>query len=318
MTNPFGAVIRYITSPLRVIQDRLNDDIAPDAVALAPAPQSGPTRLVLPPTASPLASGIAALISAVSETPLGKTLMEDMGNDLYTLDFRDGTDDALLVDPYARVLYVPNDEVSPGVMARSPYFRHRFFLNVLRGLRAIGHAHRAAMPFCLRPDQSLIAARVQAADGWAIALSLAYDLQVTHPGLWRQARVDERADIAAADVSEQNSAERLATFFHAWYADPVRVMACDQFHLDRLNQIFVTVQNRRLFRGVFTPEDLRAICRDDRLQPYLDAQTILPTLDGLDPIHRAYLGQLTGEQETITMNNVVFRDEELARKIFYT
>ena len=220
-------------------------------------------------------------------------------------------------------------------LARSPYYRNTFILNVIRGLRDIAQEERfGAIERDYRPDSVLIMERVRAADSDTLSVAIAWELRAAgHGEIWRYLLGSEEGDMALTFQSSMDAQrsmavkhEVLAEVFCQWFEDDARINAVDHQTLETLDMILQWSQEERSSNNPFGTKILDGFtiekfsCLPDR-SAYLnllgDKIAGDPAFcDMYDPVNEAFLLQIMTDMDVKIVENVAFRDRSLAQKIF--
>lgn len=248
--------------------------------------------------------------------------LSDLGSGGFHLDI---PEKALLLDHYG---YEARSMVS------CMQARNDFLLTLIRGLRDIWQEERfGAIEREYRPEAVLMLERVRAADGDTVAVSISYELRTTGlPELWRHVLSSEDGDMAMAltHVAEQNSkalldGSALATVFRQWFFNTARVNGTDHDTLEALDMVVEWAReeraNRPFGQKVLNADIVEKFSCMPNGRGYLSSMghqvCINPDFATLnDPINEAHLFQIIHDMQVTVVDNVPFRDEGLARKIF--
>jgi len=246
-----------------------------------------------------------------------------------TLDDLNGGDYCLDIDN--KTLILDNNSLTPAALARSSYFRNITLVTMIKALRDIWQEKRhGGFDEQYSPDQVLLMERVRAADLDVIALLVMWELRSEgHSDIWRHMIGSEIGDMAMIfsgylerDPSSQFNGQGLVAAFKQWFRDAGRVNSCDHDALEYLDEVLAVSDVINPF-GRKTPSKMNIemiSCLPDKTA-YLQGQgaEILsnPTYSSVDDeINQTHLFHIMHDLEAVVVEDVPFRDADLARKIF--
>ncbi len=230
-----------------------------------------------------------------------------------------------------RVVTLDHFGLSPEALGRSAYFRNAFLTILIRALRDIWHEERFE-PFehDFAPEQVLMLERIRTADCDSVTVLAVWELRgAGYSDIWRHLIGSAEGDMALIfmrflerDPTALFDGTALAYTFRQWYADDMRVNACDHDTLESLDDLLEEKGTRNPFGQLCA--DVQILAELSELPDgmcYLDvlAEQVLsdPYFAGLnDSINQSHLFHLIYDMEVKMVNNVPFRDGKLARKIF--
>jgi hypothetical protein len=171
-------------------------------------------------------------------------------------------------------------------------------------------------PPYLTPHDAVAAARIREAAAITSVILEAHAMRGPLPTWWAHIRTGVWADLAAKLDEPAPLADQARAIFAAWFLDPSRLHLVDGRALEVLDQSMQSVADQRVFRRRLPAHHARLWGMTMDGARYLRARDIPLNLSGLSTINARYLDQLTRTQDRIIINNVAFRDETLARRIF--
>jgi hypothetical protein len=283
-------------------------------------------------SATALETLMTALHDLCSKNPAADDFFQLAALRGYRLQLMAADDDTVDLDNIARVIYLPDFNLDAATLVRSPYFRCRLFVNFLIGLRRIDQYERGHVTTHHRPDQAVLLSRALASDAAAVAIAACFSLRDSDGRIWRQVLGSTIGDIARvfAQIFEYQSSRghpdahcaALAAAFLQWYRDPARVNAQDHLTLDAIDQRLCLSAAAPLMKAKVTSDHyLNLTERPQEDGSYLDEQTLdalsVPQFQDIaDATNRAHLHQILRDMQSHTVQNVPFRDKDLARLIF--
>lgn len=267
----------------------------------------------------------------LNESPAGRALMIGAAERGWSVGLTDLHSGGFFMDTDARLLLLDHFSMDADALARSPYFRNALLTTFIRAMRDIWHTERMAQAESdFRPEDLLMMERVRAADCDTVTLLCCWELRgAGHADVWRHFLGSAEGDMAMIftrflerDPGAQFDGTALAYAFRQWYADETRIDSNDHSTLEMMD-------------GLLSESGVRNPFGQRKLQPFdLENLSLLPDgrcyLAGLgrtvqhdpffagmrDPINQTHLLHMMYDMEVTLVNNVPFRDGDLARKIF--
>jgi hypothetical protein len=237
------------------------------------------------------------------------------------------------IDMPERKIIINMDGLSHEAIARSPYFQTYILSALVRSLRdAEQETYFHGFDANHTPEDILFFMRARYADLAVMNILIAWELRAQGDNaLWRHVVGAEDGDIALRFIAalekegtHRNDALRKA--FDQWYKNTERVDAADH---DALNIMDMIIAEEREDTGTLNPFGARKMDADVLIKlsclydktAYLCTNTadILrdPFYAGLsDEVNQTHFMQMTRDIMSITINNVPFRSESLARRMF--
>lgn len=270
--------------------------------------------------------------SMLADSPTGSRLWVEAERAGWHVGITDLKNSGFNLDISEQILLLDNYALTASALGRSPYFRNALIVALVRALRDIWHEQKSGtFEDEFAPESALMLERVRAADCDTVALMVGWELRgAGYTDIWRHLIGSAEGDMALIftrflerDPTALFDGSALAYAFRQWYADEARVDGCDHETLEALDDIFLGHQGSVMPFGErrLTLEDIeRLSCLPDG-RCYLKglADTIMrdPFFAGLhDPVNQTHLFHLMYDMEVVMVNNVPFRDPQLARMIF--
>lgn len=270
-------------------------------------------------------------LNVISLSPSGLALIKDAISEGWQLGIDDLDGNDFSIDVSEKTIFVSHFGLSPEGIMRSAYFSNLVLVNLVRALRDVWHEKRhGAFDTLFGPESILMLERVRAADCDIMGILVAWELRSEgHSDIWRHAIGSENGDLAMCysnymerDPASQFNGRALKATFKEWYACEERVNACDHQTLDYMDEILKMSDVANPFgEKVPTHVGIELIsCLPDKTA-YLQGmgREILtdPLYSGLDDaLNQSHLMHILYDLEVIYVNNVPFRDADLAARIF--
>lgn len=274
---------------------------------------------------------LAWAVGMLSASPSARRMIFEAAEQEWSLALEnlDGPDFHL--DVPERLIVLDSGGLLLSALGRSEHFRHALLVSLTRALRDVWQEKRhGAFDVLYGAEDVLMLERVRAADLDIMAVLAAWELRGEgFGGLWRHMIGSEEGDIALrfSDTLEREpsssfSGRALAAAFAQWFREEARVRACDHETLDYLDSILPDLQARR--NGGYKKLSSVGIevlsCLPDRTA-YLQGRggEILrdPLYAGMnDVINQSHLVQILSDIAITRVQDVPFRDAELAARIF--
>lgn len=277
---------------------------------------------------------LSECFSILEHSPTACSLMDEAAMDDWSVTLAD-LDDAqdYHIDMVDRSIVINMDGLSCAAIARSDYFKTYILSVLVRSLRDVAQEKRYDnYDSVYSPEHILFLSRLRTADIAAITALIGWELRDTgYAGLWRHLIGSEDGDIAMAfsavfERTEGNRNMALSSAFEQWYKNDDRTNAADHDALDFMDNIMQEEEEETGNNNPFGIKHLSAMdvesvsCLSDKTA-YLNGQgkAILrdPFYAGLaDDVNQMHFMQIMSEIETVTVNNVPFRSQALAQRIF--
>lgn len=279
--------------------------------------------------ATPFSTDEDALIwglSILCQSTLGRSIAFDARFDDWSLEVDDIVDGHPLIDSQLRILIIPRGTPSVAQLARSYHDRLQFLTNLARGLRMIWQdMHAVRTRTDLTADDQMFFERLRRADMDVITLHMMWELRdIGFSGLWRAMIAGSLGDVAmaAGDFwSNDTFPAGLAQTFLIWLGCDHLLAECDNRTLDDMDMRLQRSVNDVCGISVLTADDILNLSRLPEGLSYLApmARTLCYSSEFRtipDPVNESHLRQIMEECSEVMAPSLVFRDSELARKIF--
>ncbi len=246
-----------------------------------------------------------------------------------TLDDLRGGDYCLDVEN--KVITLDNNALSPSALGRSIYFRNSTLITLIKALRDIWQEKRyGGFDELYSPDHVLFMERIRSADLDVLATLTAWELRTeSYNDLWRHVIGSDLGDMAMTfssylerDPTSQFNGQALAAAFKQWFTDTSRVNSCDHDTLEYMDDVMMCTDTQNPF-GRKKPLKMNIevlSCLPNRTA-YLQgmgaeiiSNPIFSSVD--DEINQTHLFHILYDMEAVIVEDVPFRDADLARKIF--
>lgn len=246
------------------------------------------------------------------------------------LDDRDGGDYCMNVE--ARLLILDNGGLSGNALTRSEYFLNRLLITFSKALRDVWQEKRfGGFDEDYGPKDVVLMERVRFADLDTLSVMIAWELrEAGYEECWRHISGSETCDLAMAFANylERRPAaaldlrQALLAAFKQWFCEESRIDACDHDTLEYLDEVLEASQLVNPF-GQKTPGriNIEMLSTLPSGAAYLQGQggEILDSrkfCEMTNDLNSAHLTHIMNDIESITIENISFRDPDLARKIF--
>ena len=246
--------------------------------------------------------------------------LEDLGGGDYCLDIEQ------------RLLILDNNALVPSALGRSSYFRHVTLITLTKALRDIWQEKRhGGFDEHYKPEHVMLMERVRGADCDLMTVLVAWELRAggQYPDLWKHILGSDNGDIGMIfaghlerDPCSEITAYALSAAFRQWFRSEARVNACDHDTLEYLDEVIATSDAQNPFgRKKPTKMNIEVLsCLPDKTG-YLQGlgSEILsdPLYSGMqDGINQTHLFHILYDLEAVMVENVPFRDADLAARIF--
>lgn len=270
-------------------------------------------------------------LGVVCASPLASGLAHDARFDDWALGIEDCDDDCgPEIFENKNYLSLPCRKYSYAGFARDALAQVQFLFQMIRGLRAIWHQNNDLPQLeNLSADEQVRWARLTEADLDLCAILAAFQLRQNGYGdLWRYILTTDLANLAVTlceclsyrieddEMEEDELQDTLGLLMQDWFVDDERLSRIDHLTLTRID----AAQNKNERGGHVDFIDVL------QLGVLPDGASYLEYAAGdlisdeyymrMEPLNRAHLRQIMGEMDSSLAGGVVFRDADLARKIF--
>jgi len=269
-------------------------------------------------------------VSSLDESPTGRLLLREAIDKDWMLSLDDLGGSDYEIDVEFKTLTLDNNALVPSSLGRSVYFRNVTLITMIKALRDIWQEKRhGGFDDTYAPQHVIMMERIRAADLDIVSIMVAWELRSEeHTDIWRHVIGSDVGDMAMTyasflerDPTSSFNGQALRATFRQWFQGEDRVNACDQDTLDYLDDILMSCGAESLGKknpGKMSVEMLS--CLPDKTA-YLQGQgaAILndPLYSSIDnKINESHLLHIIHDTQAIIVENVPFRDETLAMKIF--
>ncbi len=274
---------------------------------------------------------LAGTLALLRESPTAYALLENALEAGWEIELADLNNNGYSLEIENGLIVLDNYGLTEAGLEHSPHFRHAVLISLARALRDVWHEESERTdPARFSPENLLMLERLRAADCDTLSVLIAWELRGAGEGaVWRHLLGSEDSDLAMLfsrylerDPSALFSGSVLAYTFRQWFADEARVNAADHDTLEYLDEYLAIAGEHDPFgRTRLEGEIAENLSELPDGRAYLAGLggTILcdPFFSGLnDEINQAHLFHIVYETEAVIINNVPFRDADLARKIF--
>ncbi len=267
-------------------------------------------------------------LSLLCETPIGRSLAHDARFDDWMILVEDGDEwsESASADHRLKCIHIPRYAESITVFSREQSAQMQFVFNLLKALRLIWQENTdIKRSEDLTAEDQLLLKRLIEADGDLCGLMAAYQLrsQGDHD-LWRYLLSNELSHLAITlaecldfDATTDGILDSLGFVFSDWFGDDARINRIDHAALSELDE-----------RGL-KPFGAEKITFEDLIQltqlpdgfSYLEYTAAEILTDEFyaripDDTNRAHLMQILKETQSNIIEDIGFRDVELAKKFF--
>jgi len=270
-------------------------------------------------------------MDVLDASPNARLMMDEAFNKGWKISLEDLQGGEYCLDVEEKTLLLDNNALEPSALTRSRYFRNVTIVTLVKALRDIWQERRhGGFDEYFRPEHIMTLERVRAADCDVMTLLVGWELRsAKHCDIWRHLIGSENGDMAMLysghlerDPTSGFNGYALAATFRQWFRDKARVNSCDHDTLEYLDEVLSVGDAADPF-GKKKPSRMNIevlSCLPDKTA-YLQGVggEILsdPLYCGMDdPINQTHLFHILYDLEVVLVNNVPFRDAELARKIF--
>lgn len=262
------------------------------------------------------------------DTGLGRNFAHDARFDGWILQLENSDEDAdpARINSALKLVTLPKFAASNSVFARSATARMRMLFEMLRALRMIWQENTDLKRIeDLTARDQISRERFSQADADICALLCAYQLRESgYFDLWRYVLSSDLSDLAATlgecldfDFTPDGILEAMGFILPDWFGEDERLANVDYRSLNKFDEAntknfgLETIGFEDLIQFGILPDGfsyLENFAGDFLTDAYY---TRIP-----DPIIRAHLGQIVKEASSAIVEEIGFRDLNLARKIF--
>ncbi|MFK7838968.1 MAG: DUF6782 family putative metallopeptidase [Bdellovibrionales bacterium] len=269
--------------------------------------------------------------SVLSISPTARNLLKEASKTGWELKLEtlDGPDFHL--DVPEKTITLNDNDLSKSAISQSSYFSSILIISLVRALRDVWQENRnGAFDEDYTPESILTLERIRAADLDVIAIMVAWELRCEgHNNIWRHILGSDDGDLAMK-YSRTLEKEPASTFSHRammetfkqWFTCDERVSSCDHETLDYMDDVMTITNAQNPFghKNIQKIDIERLSCLPDKTA-YLqhDASDIItnPIYAGMnDEINQSHLMHILYDINVIIVQNVPFRNFDLAERIF--
>ena len=270
-------------------------------------------------------------MSVLEHSPSARAMLKEAIEKDWKITLEDLCGGDYCLDVENKILVLDNNALVPSALGRSSYFRNVTLVTMIKALRDIWQEKRhGGFDEIYTADHVLLMERIRTADLDVIALLVAWELRSEeYPEIWRHMIGSEIGDMAMTfsgylerDPSAQFNGHGLIAAFKQWFRDAARVNACDHDALEYLDEVLATSDLINPF-GHKAPSKMNVevlSCLPDKtaylrgLGAEILSDPVYSSVD--DEINQTHLFHIMHDLEVVTIEDVPFRDPDLARKIF--
>ncbi len=270
--------------------------------------------------------------SVMKHSPSARAMLKEASDKGWSiiLEDRDGGDYCMNVEE--RLLILDNGGLSGNALARSEYFLNRLLITFGKALRDVWQEKRfGGFDEDYDPKNVLLMERVRFADLDTLTVLIAWELRdAGYEECWRHLSGSENCDLAMAfanylerrPTAALDLRQALLAAFKQWFCEESRIDACDHDTLEYLDEVLEASELINPFGQKYPNRidiEMLSILPDGTA--YLQGQggEILDNrvfCSMANDLNNAHLAHIMKDTESITIENISFRDPDLARKIF--
>ncbi len=274
---------------------------------------------------------LAQIVNIIELSPVGSALLNDAADRNWRVHLVDLDNGDFLIDPHTRLIEINHHGLKPEGLMRSAYFGNQVLLNLVRALRDVWHEKRQTNWYNLfAPEGLLLLERCRSADCDVLSILVAWELRSEgHTDIWRHCIGSDIGDMAMMysqtlerDPAAQFNGKALYNTFKSWFDSEERSNNSDHQTLEYLDDMLESGHDKKDF-GKKMPTHIAIellSCMPDKtayLQGHGREILMGPNFSGLnDPMNQTHLMHILYDMEATIINNVPFRDAELAARIF--
>ena len=269
--------------------------------------------------------------SILGYSPSARLMLKEVCEKDWKVTLEDLRGGDYCVDVEQKLVILDNNALEPEALAGSTYFKHVTLVTMIKALRDIWQEKRhGGFDEIYGPEHILLLERVRAADLDALAILVAWELrEEEYPDIWKHVIGSDLGDMAMSfcgyierDPTAQHNGQALVATFKQWFRDVKRIDGCDHDTLEYMDDVLVAADTLNPF-GKKRPTKLNVeilSCLPDKtayLQGLGGELLNDPVYSAVDnPINQTHLFHIMYDLEAYVIEDVPFRDAELARKIF--
>ena len=265
----------------------------------------------------------------LSASPTARSMVFEAMDQGWSISLEDLNGPEYHLDVPEKLIVLDNNNLVMSALGRSEYFRNVLLVAFIRALRDVWQEKRHGAFEDFESESVLKLERVRAADLDIVAMLVAWELRGEGiNGLWRHMIGSEEGDIAMrfSGTMEREPASvfngnALKEAFIQWFRSEERINTADH---QTLNAMDFAVEEYGI--DAFGKKKVKALnleilsCLPDKtayLQGFGREIVMGPLYAGLtDPINQAHFFQIVNDMHVTRVQDVPFRDVDLAYKIF--
>ncbi len=248
--------------------------------------------------------------------------------------FEDLRNSDYCIDVEERLLIIDSNILNFAVSGRSSYFRNTIVLTMIKALRDIWQENRhGGFDELYSPEYIILMERIRAADLDVVAILVAWELSCKeYPKIWNHVMGSDINDMAMVflrhlervppSLSNNNGNGAIVASFKQWFNCARRVDICDHEILEYMDDILVSTSSENAFGrkrpSKMSVEILSCLPNKTAYLQGLGSEILSnPVYSSINnEINQTHLLHIIDDLEVVTIENVAFRDKELAYKIF--
>lgn len=271
-------------------------------------------------------------MSILDASPSARIMLQEACDKDWKITIEDLNGGEYCIDVEQKLLILDNNSLVPSALGRSGYFRNMTIVTLTKALRDIWQEKRhGGFDEHYSPEYVLLMERLRAADLDVMAIMVAWELRSEDfPEIWRHIIGSDIGDMAMTysgylerDPTSAYSGFALRAAFKQWFREEDRLHNCDHDTLEYLDDVLASSANGAQTFGHKRPGKMNIevlSCLPDKTA-YLHGMgsEILsdPAYSSVnDEINQTHLFHIMYDLEAVIVENVPFRDADLAKKIF--
>lgn len=269
-------------------------------------------------------------ITVLDQSPSAKIMLTEAVDQGWVLALDDIGGCDYSIDAILKTVTLDNNAVAPSALGRSKFFRNTTLVTLIRALRDIWQEKRhGGFDELYSPEHVILLERIRAADLDVMAVLCAWELRAAdYSDVWRHIIGTEIGDIAMAylgylerDPTAQYNGFALFSAFKQWFQKEDRISSCDRDTLDYLDDVLMSCGPESFGYKKPGKINIEMLSSLPDKSAYLQGQGSEILSDPIyasieNDINKAHLTHIIYDTEAVMVENVPFRDADLAQKIF--
>ncbi|PCJ99098.1 MAG: hypothetical protein COA45_06550 [Zetaproteobacteria bacterium] len=269
--------------------------------------------------------------SVMASSPSARLLLKEASEKDWKITAEDLRGSDYFIDVEEKLLILDNNALLPCALGKSEYFRNMMLVTMIKALRDIWQEKRhGGFDALYSPDHILLMERIRAADLDVIAVLVAWELRAEdYTDLWRHLIGSEIGDMAMCfsgylerDPSAQFNGQALVSAYKQWFRCSKRIDSCDHDALEYMDDVLASYEAINPF-GTKKPSKMNVeilSCLPDKtaylqgLGTEILSNPVYSSVDNV--INQTHLFHIMYDLQAVVVEDVPFRDADLARKIF--